>query len=117
MGPEEELDQPDVCQPAIFVAGMCSLEWLRDHERKRDLGLSAVAGMSCGDIAALCVAGCVEFEVGVLLAKVRGELVRAAVIEREGEPHKMISVVGVDEEHIEELCATAVNERGGVCQV
>jgi len=116
-GPEEELDQPDISQPVIFVAGMCGFEWLKDHERKRDLGLSAVAGMSCGELAALCAAGCLDFEDGVLLARVQGELVRAAVIAGGGEPQKMISVTGVDEVQIDKLCAMAVNERGGVCQV
>eukprot|EP00438_Fugacium_kawagutii_P012417 Skav215471 [mRNA] locus=scaffold1089:811397:812974:- [translate_table: standard] len=29
---EEKLDELEVCQPAIFVAAMCGLEWLKDQE-------------------------------------------------------------------------------------
>lgn len=29
---QEKLDELEVCQPAIFVAAMCGLEWLKDQE-------------------------------------------------------------------------------------
>ena len=32
LGPEQRLDEIDVCQVAIFVADMCGLEWLKDEE-------------------------------------------------------------------------------------
>merc|ERR1712151_1137724 len=68
VGPEEKLNQLDVCQPAIFVAAMCGLEWLKEQEGKSGLDASAAAGMSCGELAALCTANCFSFEDGVQLA-------------------------------------------------
>ena len=28
---KEKLDELEICQPAIFVAAMCGLEWLKDQ--------------------------------------------------------------------------------------
>ena len=30
---KEKLEELEVCQPAIFVAAMCGLEWLKDQEQ------------------------------------------------------------------------------------
>merc|ERR1719401_123342 len=89
-GPEEKLASVDVCQPALFVAAMCGLEWLKEQEGKESSEAAAAAGVSCGELAALCVAGCFSFEDGVMLAKTRGELMKAAAA-GSSEPQKMIS--------------------------
>merc|ERR1719517_172799 len=103
VGPEEKLSALDVCQPAIFVAAMCGLEWLKDQEGKSSGDAAAAAGVSCGELAALCTAGCFNFEDGIMLAKIRGELMKAATQES-AEPQKMISVVGLSEEEVEDIC-------------
>lgn len=116
MGPESKLDQIDVCQPAVFVASMCGLEWLKDQEGKENKDAAAAAGISSGELAALCAAGCFSFEDGVILTKIRGELMQRAVAEA-SEPQQMISVVGLSEDEVEAICDEAVEEKGGVCKM
>lgn len=117
MGPEEKLNELDVCQVAIFVAALCGLEWLRDQEGKDSGDAAAAAGVSCGELAALCAAGCFSFEDGVCLAQVRGKLMRAAVEEAK-EPQKMISVVGLSDDEVSAICDDVLAKAGsGVCQV
>merc|ERR1719162_2824292 len=115
MGPESKLDRIDVCQPAVFVANMCGLEWLRDQEGKENKDAAAAAGISSGELASLCAAGCFSFEDGVRLAKIRGELMQKAVTEA-SEAQKMLSVVGLSEDEIEAICDEA-EEKGGVCKM
>eukprot|EP00434_Breviolum_minutum_P029768 symbB.v1.2.026318.t1/scaffold2620.1/size74715/2 len=117
MGPEEKLDELEICQPAIFVAAMCGLEWLKDQEGKDKGDAAAAAGMSCGELAALCTAGCFTFEDGVRLSRLRGELMKKAVQEQK-EEQKMISVVGLTDDEVEALCEEVLEKiPGGVCQV
>lgn len=115
VGPEEKLDQLDICQVAVFVAAMCGLEWLKDQEGKDTGDAAAAAGVSSGELAALCAASCFSFEEGVALAKLRGECMKAAI--QGQEPQKMVSVVGLSEDDVESLCEAAVAEKGGVCKV
>mmetsp|Transcript_46246 Transcript_46246/g.100536 ORF Transcript_46246/g.100536 Transcript_46246/m.100536 type:complete len:510 (+) Transcript_46246:58-1587(+) len=115
VGPEQHLDRVDICQPALFVAGMCGLEWLRE-ELKNGSEPAAAAGVSCGELAALCAAGCIDFEDGVQLAAERGKLMLAAAAEGPG-PQKMVSVVGLSEDDIEALCEEATRDRGGTCKI
>lgn len=119
IGPEERLNRVDVCQAALLVASMCGLEWLKEQEGKESGDAAAAAGVSCGELAALCAAGVVDFEDAVRIAKLRGELMKEAS-ERQGlERQKMLSVVGIGEEDVEELCQQAVSSagQGGVCRV
>lgn len=59
--------------------GSLSLFSLRVEEGKDKNDAAAAAGMSCGELAALCAAGCFSFEDGVRLARVRGEVMKKAV--------------------------------------
>jgi len=118
IGPEERLHRIEVCQPAIFVAAMCGLEWLKDQEGQGSQGAAATAGMSCGELAALCAAGCLDFEEGVRLAKLRGELQMAASSREGVARQKMLSIVGLGEEDVEAICEEAARSAdGGVCTV
>jgi [acyl-carrier-protein] S-malonyltransferase len=117
IGPEEKLDHLDVCQPAIFVAAMCGLEWLKDQEGKASGDAAAAAGVSCGELAALCAANCFSFEDGVTIAKLRGECMKAVVQAEGAEKQKMISVVGLSEDEVETMCEEATAEKGGVCKI
>jgi len=117
IGPESKLDQIDVSQPAVFVANMCGLEWLKDQEGKSNNEAAAAAGMSCGELAALCAAGCFDFEDGVRLAKVRGEFMKSAVEAEGQDPQKMLSIVGLSEDEVETMCEEAAASKGGVCKI
>lgn len=116
IGPEEKLDEIDVCQPAIFVAAMCGLEWLKEQEGTAYRDASAAAGVSSGELAALCAAGCFEFEDGLRLAKARGECMRLAAEAEGQERQKMISIVGIGEDEVEAICEQAAGDNG-TCKV
>lgn len=96
---------------------MCGIEWLKDQEGKDSKGAAAAAGVSCGELAALCAAGCFSFEDGVMLAKVRGEAMKAASEVEGQEAQKMISVVGLSEDEVEGLCEEVVGKTGGICTI
>jgi len=118
IGPEEKLDQIDVCQVAVFVANMCGLEWLKDQEGKGHKDAAAAAGVSGpGELAALCTAGCLDFEEGLRLVKVRGELMKSATEAEGQEPQKMLSVVGLSDDEVEGICEEVTAEKGGVCKI
>eukprot|EP00927_Polykrikos_kofoidii_P004375 TRINITY_DN11729_c0_g1_i2.p1 TRINITY_DN11729_c0_g1~~TRINITY_DN11729_c0_g1_i2.p1 ORF type:complete len:423 (+),score=66.91 TRINITY_DN11729_c0_g1_i2:367-1635(+) len=119
MGSDSRLDRTDVCQVAIFVAAMCGLEWLKDQEGQ-DFQAAATTGLSCGELAALCAAGCMSFEDGVRLAALRGQLQMAAALGANGsELQKMLSVVGLDEDDVEAICEAAEADAGAghICRI
>jgi non-ribosomal peptide synthetase-like protein len=65
---EALLQQTDVCQPALFV-----LEYaLAELWKSRGIIPEAVMGHSCGELAAVCVAGILTLEDGLSLAVQRG---------------------------------------------
>jgi len=118
LGPEERLASVDVCQPALFVAAMCGLEWLKEQEGKESSEAAAAAGVSCGEMAALCVAGCFTFEDGVQLMKRRGEIMKEAAHAEGVEKQKMLSVVGLGEDEVQEIIAEVTSgDSASVCQI
>ena len=96
-GPEEDLKQTQITQPAIFVHSLAVYELVRD---KITLP-AAVAGHSLGEYTALVVAGALSFEEGLRLVKIRGELMYQAGIEQ---PGTMAAVLGLDAEVVDEIC-------------
>ena len=88
-GPEDELRQTRVCQPALFVHGLVVFDEL--VERGVIGGPSAVAGLSLGELTALVAAGAMDFETGLRLVAERGRLMQEACEERGG---SMASVIG-----------------------
>lgn len=116
-GPAKMLERTDVAQPALFLAGICGLELLRELEGdSRVDSCQAVAGLSVGELTALCAAGCLDFEDGLKIARLRGEAMHKAASNSE-EPQKMISVVGLPEDILMELCQQTAEEMGGVCEI
>jgi len=73
----------------------------------------AVAGLSLGEYTALCVAGVFSFEDGLKLVKLRGEAMAEAAAAR---PQAMLSVAGLSEDQLTQLCAQQHNA-GEVCRV
>eukprot|EP00929_Paragymnodinium_shiwhaense_P047138 TRINITY_DN23913_c0_g1_i1.p1 TRINITY_DN23913_c0_g1~~TRINITY_DN23913_c0_g1_i1.p1 ORF type:complete len:534 (+),score=115.37 TRINITY_DN23913_c0_g1_i1:58-1659(+) len=124
MGPQDKLDQVDVAQVAVFVGAMCALEWLKDQEGQDVLKqVHAAAGLSCGELAALCVAGCMDFEDGVALAHRRAQLQLEAAAstvagDEGGESQRMLSVLGLSKQAVQTICEEATastNGSGGLC--
>ncbi len=101
-GPEEEIKQTYITQPAIFVHSVIVSKLLQD----RGLEPDSVAGHSLGEYSALVSAGAIEFDAALRLVKKRGELMYKAGIEK---PGTMAAIIGMEPEQVEELCELAAD--------
>jgi [acyl-carrier-protein] S-malonyltransferase len=106
-GPEELLNATDVCQPALYVAGLAAVERLQRSKPEVFADVQAAAGLSLGEYTALAFAGAFSFEDGLRVVKVRGESMQAAADAR---PSGMVSVLGLDETKVSELANAASND-------
>merc|ERR1719221_2499105 len=112
-GPEEKLEETNVCQPAMFLASMAGLVKLRQSRPEAVERPGCVAGLSLGEYTALCAAGVITFEQGMQLVKVRGAAMDEAA---KKQPQAMVSVAGLEQEVLEKLCK-AEAKGGEVCQI
>jgi len=106
-GPEDELKQTRITQPAIYVHSVAVSELLKTKDFMPD----AVAGHSLGEYSALVAAGALSFEEGLRLVKIRGELMQRA---GEIQPGTMAAIIGLDFDQTREIC-DAVADTGIVC--
>jgi [acyl-carrier-protein] S-malonyltransferase len=107
-GPAQALEATDVSQPAIYVASLAALEDLRATQPEVVEACAGAAGLSLGEYTALTFAGALDFESGLKLVRRRGQAMQAAA---EATPGGMISVLGLDEEKVDQLCL-AVADHG-----
>jgi [acyl-carrier-protein] S-malonyltransferase len=103
-GPAERLNSTTVSQPAIFVTSAALLEVLRTSPASANLRPDVTAGLSMGEYTALYAAGAVSFEDGLRLVRRRGEAMQAAADATRG---TMVSIIGLDEEKVRQLCDEA----------
>lgn len=103
-GPEDKLNSTTVSQPAIFVMSAAILEVLRSLEETSGLKADVTAGLSLGEYTALYAAGVMSFEDALTLVQKRGNAMQAAADASNG---SMVSVIGLDEEKVNELCSEA----------
>ncbi len=110
-GPAERLNTTTISQPAIFVTSAAILEVLSpgDSCRRTNSAVSAIsadvtAGLSLGEYTALYAAGVINFEDALVLVQKRGQAMQAAAELEEG---AMVSIIGLDEEKINQLCDEA----------
>lgn len=96
-GPEEDLKQTQITQPAIFVHSIAVFELIKNEFPPP----SAVAGHSLGEYSALVAAGSLSFEDGLGLVKIRGELMQKAGTDK---PGTMGAIIGLDAGIIHEIC-------------
>lgn len=96
-GPEEELKQTSITQPAIFVHSVILYRLLEAKP-------VAAAGHSLGEYSALVAANALSFQDGLLLVKTRGELMQESGIRQ---PGTMAAIVGASPELIDEICKEA----------
>ncbi|XRB03005.1 S-malonyltransferase [Pycnococcus provasolii] len=115
-GPKTKIDDTVYSQPALYVGGLAAVEKLRAEDPSMIDKCSATAGLSLGEYTALAFAGAVSFEDGLKVVKVRAESMAAAA--KEGDPHGMLSVVGLADADLEAVCKQ-VREKmpGRVCQI
>jgi [acyl-carrier-protein] S-malonyltransferase len=100
-GPAESLEATDMSQPAIFVASLAALEDLKAKQPDVVAACAGAAGLSLGEYTALVFAGALDFETGLRVVRRRGEAMQTAALNT---PSGMVSVLGLDEAAIDELC-------------
>ena len=115
-GPKEDLDNTIYSQPALFVAGLAAVEKMKTENPKLVESVSATAGLSLGEYTALVFSGAMSFEDGISVVKVRAESMAEAA--KMGDPHGMLSIVGLGDSDVESICKE-VREKmpDKVCQI
>ena len=103
-GPAEQLNSTTISQPAIFVTSAAILEVLRTNPATNSISADVTAGLSLGEYTALYAAGLISFEDGLVLVHKRGQAMQAAADATNG---AMVSIIGLDEENVRQLCAEA----------
>lgn len=101
-GPAEALEATDVSQPAIFVASLAALESLKATNPDAVAACQGAAGLSLGEYTALTFVGALDFESGLEVVRRRGQAMQAA---SKASPSGMVSVLGLDEAKVDELCS------------
>ena len=101
-GPETELTQTRVCQPALFVHGMALVAALREAGRLPAGEPSLALGLSLGEVTAYCAAGVFDFATGLRIVAERGRLMQQACEQTQG---SMAAIIGEDRPKVAELCA------------
>lgn len=97
-GTDEELKQTKVTQPAIFLHSTILAAVLGD-----DFKPDMVAGHSLGELSALVANGTLSFEDGLMLVYKRALAMQKAC---EAEPSTMAAILGLEDEIVEQICAT-----------
>jgi [acyl-carrier-protein] S-malonyltransferase len=112
-GPAEVLNSTVHSQPALFVAGLAALESLQHNSPETVAACEAAAGLSLGEYTALVFAGAMGFEDGLRVVQCRGEAMQAAA---DAEPSGMVSILGLDEGAVADLCDLA-RHKGEILQI
>lgn len=102
-GPAEELNKTTISQPGIFTVSAAMLEVLRTNAATA-IKPDVTAGLSLGEYTALYAAGVIGFEDGLRLVQKRGLAMQEAAEATEG---AMVSIIGLDEQKVSELCEKA----------
>ncbi|MCE1164032.1 MAG: ACP S-malonyltransferase [Bacteroidetes bacterium] len=95
-GPQEELKQTNITQPALFVHSYI-LTALIGEKIKAD----CTAGHSLGEYTANAYAGSFDFETGLRLVKTRGQLMKQSGVVQ---PGTMAALIGLTKAQVLEVC-------------
>jgi [acyl-carrier-protein] S-malonyltransferase len=98
-GPDSELTQTRICQPALFVHGMALHSILKEQGKLGGIGFAL--GLSLGEITALTAAGVFDFATGLRVVAERGRLMQVACEQSSG---TMASIIGEERFKVDELC-------------
>jgi [acyl-carrier-protein] S-malonyltransferase len=98
-GPDTELTQTRVCQPALFVHGIALHTILQEQGRLGDVRFAL--GLSLGEITALTAAGVFDFVTGLRVVAERGRLMQLACDQTTG---TMASIIGEERTTVAGLC-------------
>ncbi|MDD2564816.1 MAG: ACP S-malonyltransferase [Salinivirgaceae bacterium] len=97
-GTEEDLRQTRVTQPAIFLHSVILAKVLGNK-----FNPDMVAGHSLGEFSALTAVGALSFADGLTLVYKRAMAMQKAC---EAEPSTMAAIIGLDDQVVEEVCAS-----------
>jgi len=100
-GPESELTQTQVCQPALFVHGLALLAALREQNKVPAGEPHYALGLSLGEVTAYCAAGVFDFATGLRVVAERGRLMQQACEQTTG---GMAAIMGEERAKVQELC-------------
>src|SRR3954469_18733907 len=100
-GPELELTQTKVCQPALFVHGLALVAALREAGKVPTGEPRVALGLSLGELTAYCAAGVFDFATGLKIVAARGRLMQQACEQTTG---GMAAIIGEDRAKVAELC-------------
>lgn len=98
-GPDAELTQTKVCQPALFVHGLAIVAAMR--EKGKLPAVDFAMGLSLGEVTALTVAGVFDFATGLKVVAERGRLMQVACEKTTG---GMAAIIGEERAKVAELC-------------
>jgi [acyl-carrier-protein] S-malonyltransferase len=100
-GTADELKQTNVTQPAVFLHSVIAFKTLVNSTP------DMVAGHSLGEFSALVANGCLSFSDALGLVSVRAKAMQKAC---EINPSTMAAILGLDDQKVEEICASITNE-------
>ncbi len=100
-GPEAELTQTKVCQPALFVHGLALLAALREAGKLPAGEPRYALGLSLGEVTAYCAAGVFDFATGLRIVAERGRLMQLACEQTTG---GMAAIIGEERAKVQDLC-------------
>ena len=103
-GTDEDLKQPKVTQPAVFLHSVVTAMCMDDFHP------DMVAGHSLGEFSALVAAGALRFEDGLRLVYARAMAMQKAC---EATPSTMAAIINLPDETIRQVCEE-VSQEGGV---
>jgi [acyl-carrier-protein] S-malonyltransferase len=103
-GPAEKLNSTAISQPAIFTTSAAILEVIRTNPSTSGIKPDVTAGLSLGEFSALYAADVIDFKSAITLVQKRGQIMQAAADSTDG---GMVSIIGLDEEKVNQLCAEA----------
>jgi [acyl-carrier-protein] S-malonyltransferase len=98
-GPETELTQTKVCQPALFVHGLAVHAILKEQGKLDDVKFAF--GLSLGEVTALTAAGVFDFATGLKVVAERGRLMQLACEQSTG---SMAAILGEERATVYDLC-------------
>ena len=104
-GPEADLTQTKVCQPALFVHGLALWAALREAGKVPSGEPKLALGLSLGELTAYCAAGVFDFATGLKIVAERGRLMQQACEQTTG---GMAAVLG------EERATVAAKQRPSI---
>jgi [acyl-carrier-protein] S-malonyltransferase len=99
-GPDTELTQTKICQPALYVHGLAMLAAMREKGKVPEVNIAL--GLSLGEVTGLAAAGVFDFATGLKVVAERGRLMQLACEQSTG---GMAAVIGEDRAKVEQLCA------------